>query len=183
MVITHVAVALLVSVPVALLAPEYAGVAALGAFLGGAFPDLDLLVGVHRRTLHFPVLGWALAVPATALALFEPGVVTVGLAVAAVGAAVHSTSDVLGAGEELRPWERTNPNAVYDHLNGRWWRARYLVPYDGSPQDLALAVAASIPPLLVYAGPTRWLLAGLLVVAAVYTRFRRALVPYFEHVV
>jgi hypothetical protein len=183
MVITHVAVALSLSVPVALLAPEYAGVAAAGAVVGGVFPDLDLLVGEHRRTLHFPVYGSVLAVVASGMALVVPTPLTVGVAVALVGAAVHAASDALGAGEELRPWERTNPNAVYDHFGGRWWRARYLIPYDGSARDLAVAAVAALAPLVVYDGWVRWLLVGALSVAAVYALLRRRLVPYFERVV
>lgn len=183
MVITHVAVALLFAVPVALLDPGLAGAAAVGAFVGGALPDLDLFVGVHRRTLHFPVVGPALAVPAVGVALFVPTPPTVGVALAVVGFGVHSASDALGAGEELRPWERTSTDAVYDHVTRRWWQARYVVPYDGSPRDLLLAVAASLPVLAVYDGPVRPVLAGLLAVAAVYTLLRRRLVPYFERVV
>jgi len=124
MIVTHVTIGLLVTVPVALAAPQFATVAAVGAFVGGAFPDVGLLVGEHRRTLHFPVLGPLLAIPAIAVALHSPSGLTVGTAVAVTAAAIHSTSDVLGAGEELWPWERTSTKAVYDHLSGRWWRAR-----------------------------------------------------------
>lgn len=183
MVITHVAVALAFAVPVALVAPEFATAAAVGAVVGGVFPDLDLLVGEHRRTLHFPVGGVALAVPGVAVALLVPTPLTVALALALVGFGVHSVSDVLGAGEELRPWERTNTNAVYDHVSGRWWQARYVFPYDGSPQDVILAVVTGLPVLLVYEGPVRWGLGVALVVAVVYAVLRRRLVPYFERIV
>jgi hypothetical protein len=183
MVITHVAVALAFAVPVALVAPEFATAAAVGAILGGALPDLDLLVGEHRRTFHFPVVGPVLAVLGLLPALVFPTPLTVGVALALVGFGVHSASDVLGAGEELRPWERTNPNAVYDHVSGRWWRARYLVPYDGSPRDLLLAAGAGVPVLVAYDGPVRWFLAALLGVATVYAVLRRRLVPYFERIV
>jgi hypothetical protein len=182
MVITHVAVALAFAVPVALIAPEFATPAAVGAIVGGAFPDLDLFVGEHRRTLHFPVVGLALAAPGVGLALLVPTSFTVGLALGLLGFGVHSASDVLGAGEELRPWERTNTNAVYDHVSGRWWQARYVFPYDGSPQDLGLAVAAGIPVLLVYDEPIRLGLGAVLGVAAVYAVLRRRLVPYFERI-
>jgi len=183
MVITHVAVALLLAVPVAVVAPEFATAAAVGAVVGGIAPDLDMFVGSHRRTLHFPVAGSILAVPAVALALVAPAPATVAVAVGASAAAVHSASDVLGAGEELRPWERTNPNAVYDHVSGRWWRARYVVPYDGSRRDLLVAVLAAAPALVVYDGTVRWLLVGLLCVGGAYTLFRRRLVPLFERLV
>lgn len=180
MVITHVAIALVFAVPVAVSVPQFATVAAVGAIIGGVFPDFDLFVGEHRRTLHFPVIGPVLAVLAVGLAILVPTVVTVGLALALVGFGVHSASDALGAGEELRPWERTNTNAVYDHVSKSWWQARYLIPYDGSPQDLLVAIVAAIPTILVYDGPIRWGLAGALGVAAGYTLLRRRLVPYFE---
>lgn len=183
MVITHVAVGLLVAVPVAVVMPEYATVVAAGAVVGGLFPDLDLLVGDHRRTLHFPVVGPLLAVPAIVLALLRPSALTIGVAVAVTAAAVHSTSDVLGAGEELRPWERTSTDAVYDHVSGRWWRARYVIPYDGSARDLLVTVLAALPTLYVYRGSVRWLLIALLAIAGVYTVLRRRLVPYFERIV
>jgi hypothetical protein len=183
MVITHIAIGLLVALPVAVTMPAFATAAATGAFLGGVFPDLDLVVGVHRRTLHFPVIGPLLAVPAIGVAVSEPAELTVGIAIAVTAAAVHSSSDVLGAGEELRPWERTSTNAVYDHISGRWWRARYVIPYDGSSRDLLVAVLAALPTLSVYDGPVRWVLLGLLGVAGVYTLFRRQLVPYFDGIV
>lgn len=178
MVLTHVAVGLALAVPVALLAPEYALSAAIGGAVGGFAPDLDLLVGEHRKTLHFPVLSIPPAVAAAAVAVVTPGPLTVGTAVGAVAFAVHSASDVLGAGEELRPWERTNPDAVYDHRRGRWLRARYLVPYDGHPVDLVVTVALLVPVMLVYDGPVRWVAAGMVVLAVAYTAIRKYVPAY-----
>ena len=109
-----------------------------------------------------------------------PSPVTVGVAAALAAAALHAASDRLGAGEELRPWERTNTDAVYDHVRGRWLTARYVVPYDGSPRDLLATVALAVPVVLAYDGPVRWLVAGLVAIAAAYTLLRRRLVPYFE---
>jgi len=178
MVLTHVAVGLLLAMPVALAAPAFALPAAVGGALGGFVPDLDLLWGTHRKTLHFPVLGIVPALLGVVSALVAPGPVTVGAAVAGVAFLAHAASDALGAGEELRPWERTNPNAVYDHVRGRWIRARYLVPYDGHPRDLAVAAAVAAPVLAVYDGPIRWLTAGLLVVATAYTAVRKRMPKY-----
>lgn len=180
MAVTHVFVGLLLAATVAIVAPEYATAAGIGAVVGGVFPDLDLFVGIHRRTLHYPVVGPVVGAVAGVVALLVPSPVTVGVALALLSAGVHAASDILGAGEELRPWERTNPYAVYDHVHGRWLRARYLVPYDGSPRDLLVSLLCAVPALLVYRGSFRWLLAVLLVVAAVYTVVRRRLVPKFE---
>ncbi len=179
MAITHVTLGLVLALPVAVLAPELAVAAATGGIVGGVAPDLDLFVGVHRRTLHFPVAGPATGVAACLVALSSPSTLTVGVAVGLLAAGLHATSDVLGAGEELRPWERTNPNAVYDHVRGRWLRARYVIRYDGAPEDLAVAVFLAVPVGAIYTD-LRWLIGGLLVVAATYTLTRKRLVPHFE---
>lgn len=178
MVLTHVAVGLALAVPVALVAPEYALAAAIGGGVGGFVPDLDLLAGEHRKTLHFPVLSIPPAVAAAIVAVLAPSPPTVGLAVGTVAFAVHSASDALGAGEELRPWERTNPDAVYDHRSGRWLRARYLVPYDGHPIDLLVTTAALLPVVLVYDGPVRWIAGVMVGLATVYTTIRKYVPAY-----
>lgn len=183
MVFTHVFVGLLLALPVALFAPAYATAAIVGAVVGGIAPDIDLFVGVHRRTLHFPVYGPLVGVVAGVVALAAPSPVTVGVALALLSAGVHSASDVLGAGEELRPWERTNPHAVYDHARGRWLRARYVIPYDGAPRDLLASVLCAVPVALAFEGRIRWLLALTLVVAGVYTLVRKRLVPHVEALV
>jgi len=183
MVITHVLLGLLATLPLTLLGAWAVGPVLTGALVGGALPDLDLLVGTHRRTLHFPVLGLPVAALAVALALAVPGPASVAIAAALGAAALHATSDILGAGEELRPWERTNTDAVYCHLLGRWLTARYVVRYDGSPEDLGLSLVAAAPVALSYTGPVRWVLGGLIVVAVVYALLRKRLVPYFEPIV
>jgi hypothetical protein len=178
--ITHVMVGMLLAIPVAVVAPEFALAAATGGLLGGVVPDLDLFVGVHRRTLHFPVAGPAIGGGACLVAVASPSTVTVGAAVFLLSAGLHASTDVLGAGEELRPWERTNPYAVYDHVRGRWLRARYLIRYDGAPEDLAVAVLLALPTLAVYDGNVRWLLVGLLGAGGVYALARKRLVVHFE---
>lgn len=180
MAITHAMIGLLLAAPVALVAPEFASAAAVGALVGGVAPDLDLFVGVHRKTLHYPVAGPLVGVVAGVVAVVAPTPLTVAIALTLLSAGVHATTDILGAGEELRPWERTNPYAVYDHVNDRWLRARYLVPYDGAPRDLLVTVLCAVPVALTFRGQLRWLLAGLLLVAVVYTAVRRRLVPHFE---
>ncbi len=182
MVLTHIAVGMALSLPVALVAPQFATVAAIGGAVGGSVPDVDLLIGEHRRTLHFPVLYWPPAIAACALALAVASPAAVGVALAVVAAAVHSTSDVLGAGEELRPWERTNPDAVYDHLRGQWLRARYVVRYDGAPEDLALTVAFATPVVVSLDGAPRWIAVSIVVVAVPYACFRKRLPKYFERI-
>ncbi len=171
---THALAGMLLGLVVAQVVPGVGGVAVVAGLLGGVLPDLDMYSG-HRRTLHYPVYYAALAVPAALLALVVPSGPTVFVAVFLAGAALHSVSDAFGGGLELRPWEATSDRAVYDHHNGRWIAPRRWVGYDGSPGDLLLSVALSVPLLVALDGPLAWVVAASLVVAAVYTAVRRLL--------
>lgn len=170
---SHALLGLAVAAPVTVLAPELAPAAGAAGFLGGAVPDLDLFVGRHRRTLHYPVVGWALAVPAAVVAVLAPGPVTVALAVGLAAFALHAAMDALGAGDELRPWERTSAEGVYDHLRGRWIRPRYIIRYDGAPEDVLLTALAAVPAVLLFGGALRWLAVACVVLAVAYATVRR----------
>lgn len=173
MVTTHALLGVALSTPVAVLAPGLAPVAGAAGFLGGALPDLDLFLGRHRRTLHYPVLGWAVALPATGLAVLAPAPTTVALAAFLSAFALHAAMDTLGAGDELRPWERTSAEAVYDHLRGRWVAPRYLVRYDGAPEDVLLTAVGAGVAAALFDGALRWLAVGCLVLAVAYAAVRR----------
>ncbi|MFC7069992.1 metal-dependent hydrolase [Halobaculum lipolyticum] len=183
MAFTHALVGAVLALPAVVLAPQLAVPAALAGMLGGLLPDVDLFVGRHRRTLHFPVLGWALALPAVAAALVVPTAVTVPLATLTVSFAVHAGTDALGAGDEVRPWERTSREAVYDHLRGRWIGPRYLIRYDGAPEDAVATAVLAVPVVALYPAPLP-ALAGLCVaLGAVYALVRRRLPPVVEEFV
>ena len=158
---THVGAGLVLASAVATQEPAAGSAAVVGAVVGGALPDVDLFVGEHRKTLHYPVLAWPPALLLVAVALLAPSALAWGLAVGAAAFALHAASDVLGAGEELRPWERTNPYAVYCHACGRWLRGRYVVRYDGAPEDVLVTAVLVVPAVRVYTGPPRWLAVGL----------------------
>ncbi|WP_380679099.1 metal-dependent hydrolase [Salinigranum sp. GCM10025319] len=183
MVTSHAVVGVAVTTPILVVAPDLAPVAALAGFAGGVAPDLDLLVGTHRKTLHFPLLAWVVAVPAVAVAAVVPSPATVAVAAFLVAGAVHAGMDAFGAGEEMRPWERTSTEAVYLHPAGRWLRARYWVPYDGSARDLGLTLVGALPGLLLFSGLVRLLCATAVAVAVPYTLVRKRLPPYFERIV
>lgn len=172
---THAAVGLLLALPVLVVAPELAPAAALGAITGGFFPDFDLLVGYHRKTLHFPHYYWVVAVPAVLVAVVVPRPLTAAVALFFVAAAVHSGTDWFGAGVEARPWERTSPEAVFVHSRGEWLRPRYWVRYDGAPEDLVLTVVFSTPGLFVFGPFVRRVTVALLVIATAYTLVRKRL--------
>ena len=171
---THALAGMALALPVALLAPEFGGVALAAGFVGGVLPDLDMYVG-HRKTLHYPTYFSALALVAIALAAVAQTAATVGLALVLLAAAVHSVADVFGGGLELRPWEATSDRAVYDHYRGRWIAPRRWVPYDGAPSDFALSLALAAPLLAVVGGDLRLVVLGALVVGAGYAALRRSL--------
>jgi hypothetical protein len=165
-----------------LVAPEQAGMALLAGFVGGLFPDLDLYAG-HRKTLHFPVYYWPLALGGGALAAVATGPVAVGLACFLLAAALHSTMDAFGGGLELRPWEATSERAVYNHFTNRWHRPRRWVRYDGAPEDALLGALLAVPPLLVASTAMRWVVGGALGLSVGYALVRRRVPMLTERLV
>jgi hypothetical protein len=171
---THALAGAAVATVTFVLAPEYAPLAVGAGFLGGLFPDFDLYVG-HRRTLHFPVYYSIGAVPAVALAAIGPGPSTVAIAAFLLAAALHSASDVLGGGLELRPWHGHSERAVFDHFNGRWLPPKRWIQYDGAPRDLALAGALAVPTYFASSGALQQLIGLTVLVSAGYTLLRKPL--------
>jgi len=147
-----------------------------GAF-GGLVPDIDMVLE-HRRSLHFPVAGTVVALAALVAGYWMGPVVQL-FAVTLTGIAVHSTMDVLGGGKELRPWERTDPRASFNHVTGDWFMARRLV-HDGSPGDLVLYLGLAGP--LYSWGPTmlRPALVMMSVLAIGYAMMRRTFTQYID---
>lgn len=180
---THALAGLLVASVSLLVAPEVGSVALLAGFAGGIGPDLDLYFD-HRRTFHFPILLPIATVPAVALAAVAPSALSIGLAAFLGGAALHSVSDVLGGGLELRPWRQTSERAVYSHVHRTWFRPLRLVGYDGSPGDLALAAFLGLVALVVSPdGLVRAVVIAALVVSIGYTVVRKRLPALAEDLV
>ncbi|WP_226004285.1 metal-dependent hydrolase [Natrinema salinisoli] len=174
---THVFAGLAAVAPVAFLAPEFAAVLGIGAILGGIAPDFDL-VFTHRRTLHFPVVGLAVAVPAVVVAALFPSPLTLVLAAFAGTAWLHAASDAIGGGPEIDPWTERTERAVYNHVRGRWIRPRRWIRYDGAPEDAALGIALAIPALLVFDGGFTAVIAACVAVSLLYALLRRRLVAW-----
>jgi hypothetical protein len=162
--------------------PEAGTLPVLAAAIGGLFPDFDLYAG-HRKTLHFPVYFSILAVPALAIAAWTPTPVTLSVALFLAAAGLHSASDVLGGGLELKPWLATSERAVYDHWNGRWLPPKRMIRYDGAPEDLILATSLAVPPIIVFDGTIQLLVIGAVVVSAVYVLLRKPMVAAAEYAV
>lgn len=171
---THALVGAALGAGVGGVVPELAGPALVAGFVGGALPDADLL-GTHRRTLHYPVLGPALAVPVAVVAVVLGTPAATLVAVGVLAAAVHCAMDVFGGGVETRPWEATSDRGVYDHVRGRWIRPRRWVRWAGAPEDLLVAFGASVPALAATTGPSRGALVAVLAVSAVFVGIRRRL--------
>lgn len=182
MVTTHALAGLLLAIPVALVAPEFAGVAAVAALAGGVFPDLDM-PGAHRRTLHFPVYYSLAAVVAGAVALLVPATWSVAAALFLAAAGMHAVSDVAGGGLELRPWEATGERAVYSHYHGRWWRPKRWIRYDGAPEDAAATILLAVPGVLFYEGRIEAAVVGAVLVGVAYAAIRRPLIRWTERLV
>lgn len=179
---THAFAGMILALPYALAVPELGGAALLGGLLGGILPDLDMYAG-HRKTLHYPVGYAALSVVLVPVALIVATAASVALAFLVLGAALHSLTDVLGGGLELRPWEGASERAVYDHYRGRWIAPRRWIRYDGAPEDLFASVALAVPLVAVLDGAFRGIVVAGLVIAVVYAVVRRHLPRVAEQIV
>lgn len=182
MVTTHALAGLLLAIPVAFVAPEFATVAAVAGFAGGVFPDLDM-PGQHRRTLHFPVYYTVAALAVGVAALLAPSTWTVGGALFLGAAAGHSLTDVFGGDLQLRPWEGAGDRAVYSHYHRRWWRPRRWIRYDGAPEDAVATLALGLLALAAYDGVFDAVIAATIVVGLVYAFVRRRMVRWAERAV
>lgn len=171
---THAMIGLALATPLVAVAPELAPVGLAGGLFGGIFPDLDLYTG-HRKTLHFPTVYLLAVLPAAGGAVLVPQPAAVGFAFFIFGAAAHCQMDRYGGGLELRPWEGTSDQAVYDHVRRRWRRPKRWVPYDGSPQDLLLLATVGVPLLVILDTPFRAVVAMGLLIGGLYVGLRRRL--------
>lgn len=133
--------------------------AVLVGALGGLLPDLDLLFGKHRKTLHFPWLYGATALGLYALSTTLNGFSFLAVLLAAAG--IHSFMDRF-AGAELRSWDSDSwrTEAVYDHLQDEWLPPGRVVQ-GGSGRDLVLCVSSSASLAVFSAGVTSRAVSGL----------------------
>ncbi|MFA9517495.1 metal-dependent hydrolase [Halopenitus sp. H-Gu1] len=180
---THVVVGPVLALPLLAVSPELAATGALAGIVGGIVPDLDLFVGEHRKTLHYPVLYWIPTVPAVAIAALVPTTATVALALCLTAAAVHSVTDALGGARELAPWEATSDLGVYHHTGRRWIPPRRIIRYDGAPEDVALSFVLAVPGIFWFGESVRTAIAVALIVAAVYGLIRKRIPRYVEPIV
>lgn len=174
---THVFVSLLLATPFAVLLPEHLAVIAASAIAGGIFPDLDILVGEHRRTLHWPYIGWLVAAPFIVKILFTAWVppLAVIAAVFFACAAFHALVDIYACGPTMRPWQQDSEKGVYNWLGQTWVSPKYYIAYDGSPGDFILTLVLFLATWPIYSSLI-WYPYGagfLLLVAVVYVSIRK----------
>ncbi|MFC6824147.1 hypothetical protein [Halopelagius fulvigenes] len=173
MAMTHVAVGLALAAPVALLAPDLAPAALAGAVAGSVFPDIDMVVGEHRRTFHVAEAYAVAAFACLALAFVAPSALSTAAAAFSVAATLHPVFDVAGGSSEARPWEAATNRGVYLRSASGWVAPRRWVRYDGAPEDFALAAVLAVPGLVLYGPAVRGGTVALLVVGALYTLARK----------
>lgn len=171
MVTTHVLVGVLLGALVSSVAPTAAAVPVVAGAVGGVFPDLDMVLD-HRRTFHYPVYFPLVAGVLAMVAVWVPTPLVVALTVAVGAAGLHSVMDVFSGGQELRPWERVDDRAVFDHHSNRWLRARRVV-YSGSPGDFVLGALAAGGVAVAGIDLATRLSFGVLVLSVPYTVFQR----------
>jgi hypothetical protein len=101
--------------------------------IGGSFPDIDRFEGkirfiniVHRKTLHYPLGYFVLALITYVFFLYYPDWRSVcWFAIAFfIGAGLHSVMDILDGPRDSDPNE-----GVYEHLSRKWIRTREKVPF------------------------------------------------------
>jgi hypothetical protein len=171
MIFTHVLLGALIGAVYSLLASDYTTVAVFAGILGGGSPDLDMAL-THRKSFHYPIISSVIAVIAGVLVVLVPSVWTVFLFFFLLAAAVHSVTDILGGGKEMRPWLEMDERAVYNHITDEWVRPRRII-YDGSISDLAISVITAA--VLFYLLPSSFdpLIATILGLGIVYAILRR----------
>lgn len=170
---THALVGVLVGLALAPLAPAASTGVVLAGAAGGVLPDLDA-ARAHRRALHLPVIGTAAGLLLAGVAALTGSAWLVTLAAGILAAGLHAASDVLDGGLSLRPWAERPERGVYCHVQGRWWRPRRLIAYDGAPADLGLAAMLALPAIyLAESALVGWLAGALLALSIAYAVFRK----------
>lgn len=174
---THVLIGLVFTLPVILnfSSPPH-NILILVAIIGSIFPDIDILFGRHRKTLHYPMIGLIGTILSGILVVVFTTTITIGLFVFMIAFTTHCLSDILGTGIEPYPWKHNVDEAVYNHISNEWIDGRRIFAYDGSPRDLGIYFLCCSIILAFFRNiiePYLLLIAILSVVAVGYTLTRR----------
>lgn len=176
---THVMTGLVLIIPLLHIFPDYSSVIVISTVVANTLPDADIVLGEHRKTLHYPVISTLYFVLALILLILLPGVLTVLLFTFMFGIFFHSVVDIIGGSLEDEPWKETKEKVVYNHFKDRWFSALRIVRYDGSPEDLFLLSVFSGLFFLFYPNnitTAHLVFVGITVVIGIfYTVFRKTL--------
>jgi len=137
---THILVGAVLGYGVSAIASAEVATLIIAGMIGGLIPELDFIVGKHRKTLHYPFSYFITAlIPLTGFLMFQIEIFLL-LATVLLAAGVHSFMDIF-AGAELRSWNRNEwkETAVYNHIGQKWISPRRWA-YGGSKQDLLLSI-------------------------------------------
>lgn len=147
------------------------------------FPDLDMIVGIHRKTLHPVVVYAAVTALITPIFFLSQNTIIGYLGLFTLFCTIHTAVDVLGTGAEKRPWEHNNDNAIYSASMQKWLKARRVFNYDGSPLDLIVLMASTAAIFYTANLPQMFeiLIFTLLVIGIIYTAVRRTLPKLEEY--
>jgi hypothetical protein len=135
---THILKGLVLVTPLLYIYPEISGLIIICATIGFTIPDIDILFGKHRKTLHFPVLGFFPYIFLTIVFLITSNLLALLVSVFFFGIHIHSVSDILGGSLEAEPWKKNDNRAVYNHIKSEWIRPLRIIQYDGSKRDLSM---------------------------------------------
>jgi len=176
MLTTHILIGGAFGSLVALFIPPYVFPAVVAGMVGGLLPDIDTFLH-HRKTMHWPVIGTISVAIALPLFLSYPSPLTASLFFFLGGFSLHAWSDVLSAGDELRPWQEKDDRAAYNHLKQEWITARRLV-HDGSLFDFLLSIGAAATIYLLTDGLLSSLLIALVSISLIYSTVRKKFVKH-----
>lgn len=177
MAVTHALIGLFLAISSILVWPEMVFYAALGGFIGGIFPDLDLAFN-HRKTFHYPVIFSISTAMMVLLVLLSPSIVSIAVFYFFLSAAVHSWIDIFGGGLEARPWIPSDDRGVYSHTLEKWFEPKRWIRYDGSPEDLVLSTMIAVPCYIFYTGIFRDIIILTLLIGGVYTLLRKKIIDW-----
>lgn len=168
---THILLGGFLSLSSFLFAPGYVELAVLSGMAAAVLPDIDMLLE-HRKTLHRPFQFLALALFAGLLMLLLTVPWTVALFFGLLSVSAHGFSEILSSGKTLRPYQKKDDRAVYNHLSHRWIEPRRWV-MAGSGRDLLVSAVSGAVLLYYTEGLPRYASAACLGWAVLYYLLNR----------
>lgn len=141
---THIIGALFLSIPIIAFYPDLIRVVFIGSVFGGVAPDLDLIIGQHRKSFHHPyIFSLGLFTAISLLVAFPESTILVGFLAFMIGCVSHIVGDLMGSGLEHKPWDQTSTRCVYNHVRQEWIPPSYILGYDGSLRDMGVLLVLS----------------------------------------